>query len=84
MLTLLIEEDMSLLVRCRPISIEELNPIPPNEGEHFDVFQNYEIQALQRDELKAFMQKRGIGSLVQWFERVHQFDKLRFSEVLKN
>ena len=58
-------------------------PIPPNEGEHFDVFQNYEIQALQRDELKAFMQKRGIGSLVQWSGKaVHQFDKLRFSEVL--
>ena len=29
------------------------------------------------------MQKRGIGSLVQWSGKaVHQFDKLRFSEVL--
>ena len=67
-------------------SIEELKlPIPPNDGDHFDVFQNYEIQALRRDELKTFMHQKGIGSLVQWSGKaVHQFDNLKFSEELPN
>lgn len=67
-------------------SIEELKlPIPPNDGDHFDVFQNYEIQALRRDELKTFMHQKGIGSLVQWSGKaVHQFDNLKFSEKLPN
>ena len=54
--------------------------MPPNNGDHFDVFQNYEIQAQRRDDLKAYLSEKGIGSLVQWSGKaVHQFDKLRFS-----
>lgn len=62
-------------------SIDEIQlPMPPDDGDHFDVFQNYEIQAHRRDELKVFLSKKGIGSLVQWSGKaVHQFQELNFS-----
>lgn len=54
-------------------------PFPPNNGDHFDVFQNYEIQAKNRDELKAYLQNKGIGTLIQWGgNAIHQFKKLKF------
>ena len=65
-------------------SIEQITlPTPPNDGDHFDVFQNYEIQAHRRDDLKSYMSEKGIGSLVQWSGKaVHQFDQLKFSVQL--
>ena len=55
--------------------IEEIYlPEPPNNGDHFDVFQNYEIQAKNRDELREFLSKNGIGTLIQWGGKaIHQF-----------
>lgn len=32
-----------------------LPPAPDSEADHFDVFQNYEIEAEQRDELKKYL-----------------------------
>jgi len=43
-----------------------LPPAPDDSGDHYDVFQNYEIQANDRDKLKDFLQKNGIGTLIQW------------------
>ena len=43
-----------------------LLPEAPNDGDHYDIFQNYEIQAKNRDDLKSYLHKHGIGSLVQW------------------
>jgi dTDP-4-amino-4,6-dideoxygalactose transaminase len=56
-----------------------LPPAADSDPNHFDVFQNYEIEAEQRDELKAFLHERGIGTLIQWGGKaVHQFEKLGF------
>ena len=59
-------------------------PIPPSEGgKHFDVFQNYEIEAKNRDALKDFLKDNGIGTLVQWGGKlVHEFPKLGFEQKL--
>jgi len=56
---------------------------PDSETEHFDIFQNYEIEAERRDELKVFLRDRGVGTLIQWGGKaVHQFPKLGFNQVL--
>jgi len=60
-----------------------LPPSPSADPDHFDVFQNYEIEADRRDELKVFLRQRGIGTLVQWGGKaVHQFEKLGFQVSL--
>ena len=33
---------------------------------HYETFQNFEILAIERDNLKKFLQDRGIGTLIQW------------------
>ena len=59
-------------------------PEPPSENkDHFDVFQNYEIQADNRDELKAYLHDKGIGTLIQWGGTpVHSFKSLGFKQDL--
>lgn len=60
-----------------------LPPAPQEKGEHFDIFQNYEIEADRRDELKAHLKENGVGTLIQWGGRaVHQFPKLGFHQSL--
>ena len=56
---------------------------PDKDDDHFDVFQNYELQALRRDELREFLKVNGVGTLVQWGGKgVHQWEKLGFNSVL--
>lgn len=58
-------------------------PPPPESGAHFDVYQNYEIEAENRDALKGYLLTNGIGTLIQWGGKaVHQFDKLGFRQSL--
>ena len=58
-------------------------PPPPNDSLNFDVYQNYEIQAEDRDKLKEFLYENGVGTLIQWGGKpVHQFPKLGFNEEL--
>ena len=60
-----------------------LPPAPGSEPDHFDVFQNYEIEAENRDELKIFLAENGVGTLIQWGGKaVHQFRKLGFNQSL--
>jgi len=60
-----------------------LPPAPDNDSDHFDVYQNYEIEAERRDEFKAYLDKRGVGTLIQWGGKaVHQFRKLGFTQNL--
>ena len=61
----------------------QLPPAPGSQADHFDVFQNYELQADNRDALKAHLQVHDIGTLIQWGGKaVHQFDQLGFNQVL--
>ncbi|MBF0610261.1 MAG: DegT/DnrJ/EryC1/StrS family aminotransferase [Magnetococcales bacterium] len=62
--------------------IEELMlpPSPDANADHFDVYQNYELQAVRRDELRVFLRNNGIGTLIQWGGKaVHQFERLGFT-----
>ncbi len=60
-----------------------LPPPPTDDGDHFDIFQNYEIESQRRDALRQFLRDRGIGTLIQWGGRaVHQFSKLGFTRRL--
>lgn len=56
-----------------------LPPGPDGDVDHFDVYQNYEIEAERRDELRAHLQRAGVGTIVQWGGKaVHQFGGLGF------
>jgi dTDP-4-amino-4,6-dideoxygalactose transaminase len=58
-----------------------LPPGPDTNPEHFDVYQNYEIEAERRDELKAYLEKNGVRAIPQWAGKaVHQFESLGFAE----
>lgn len=58
-------------------------PPAPDEGDHFDIFQNYEIEADDRDGLKEYLGTQGVGSLIQWGGKaVHQFRHLGFDQEL--
>jgi dTDP-4-amino-4,6-dideoxygalactose transaminase len=60
-----------------------LPPAPDEGGDHFDVFQNYEIEADRRDELRSFLSDKGIGTILQWGGTpVHQFKGLGFTVSL--
>ena len=73
------------LYRERLGEVEELvlPPGPVSDSDHFDVYQNYEIEAERRDELKAYLAEYGVGTLIQWGGKaVHQFKKLGFTQNL--
>lgn len=60
-----------------------LPPPPDDHGPHFDVFQNYEMEVGRRDELRAWLSERGIGTIIQWGGKaVHQFEALGLGRSL--
>jgi dTDP-4-amino-4,6-dideoxygalactose transaminase len=62
-----------------------LPPAPESDPDHYDTFQNYEIEAERRDDLRTYLKERGIGTLVQWGGKaVHQFRVLGFTQQLPN
>lgn len=49
-------------------------PPAPDQGDHFDVYQNYEIEAGRRDELQQKLRDKGIGTIVQFGGKpVHKY-----------
>jgi dTDP-4-amino-4,6-dideoxygalactose transaminase len=61
----------------------QLPPAPDVNPDHFDIYQNYELQADRRDELKERLRLRGIGTLIQWGGKaVHQWERLGFTVKL--
>lgn len=60
-----------------------LPPAPDADARHFDVYQNYELEADRRDELRAYLDSRGIKTIIQWAGTpVHQFKELGFTVEL--
>jgi len=60
-----------------------LPPAPDADERHFDVYQNYEIEANRRDELRAYLDNAGIKTIIQWAGTpVHQFKELGFTVAL--
>jgi dTDP-4-amino-4,6-dideoxygalactose transaminase len=63
----------------------QLPPPPSNTSNHFDVYQNYELTADDRDELKKYLSEKNIGTLIQWGGKgIHQFEQLGFTQKLPN
>lgn len=61
----------------------QLPPAPDSDLDHFDIYQNYELQADRRDELRDHLRLKGIGTLIQWGGKaVHQWEHLGFSVKL--
>tara|TARA_R110000787_G_scaffold89896_18_gene190235 strand:+ start:58 stop:1179 length:1122 start_codon:yes stop_codon:yes gene_type:complete len=59
-----------------------LPPGPDHSPDHYDVYQNYEIEAGQRDALRQHLSENGIGTLIQWNGTpVHQMRELGFMET---
>lgn len=57
-----------------------LPPAPDADVRYFDVYQNYELEAENRDELKKFLAENGVGTLIQWSgQPVHGITSLGFS-----
>ncbi len=63
-------------------SVKELHlpPAPDSDPDYFDVYQNYEIEAENRDALKEYLKENGVGTLIQWSgQPVHSITSLGFS-----
>lgn len=60
-----------------------LPPGPEADPNHFDTYQNYEMQSMRRDELREYLRRHEVGTLLQWGgHAVHQFKNLGFDVVL--
>ena len=60
-----------------------LPPAVDSDANHFDIYQNYEIEAKKRDELKVYLADKGVGTIIQWGGKaVHEFRDLGFTQSL--
>ena len=65
--------------------LEELKlpPGPYENPDHFDIYQNYEIEAEKRDTLKSYLKEKNIGTLIQWGGKgLHQWENLGLEKHL--
>jgi dTDP-4-amino-4,6-dideoxygalactose transaminase len=54
-----------------------LPPAPDSDPEHFDIYQNYEIEARDRDALRTHLEGDGVRTILQWGGKtIQQFDRL--------
>lgn len=54
-----------------------LPPCPNSEPLHYDVYQNYELEAERRDEYKQYLNAHGIKTIIQFGSKaVHQYSGL--------
>ncbi len=59
-----------------------LPPGPDENPDHFDIYQNYEIESGSREKLREHLKAKGIGTIIQWAGKaVHQFQGLGFDDV---
>ena len=60
-----------------------LPPPPKTDDTYFDIFQNYEIEADDRDLLKPYLQEKGIETMIPWGGKgIHQFAALGLTDFL--
>lgn len=60
-----------------------LPPGPQTDSAHYDVYQNYEIEAQRRDELRWYLADKGVGTLIQWGgQAIHHLKPLGFTQHL--
>ena len=71
--------------RLESINELQLPAGPVIDSDNFDTYQNYELQADNRDELQNFLKENGIGTLIQWGgTAIHQFKNLGFNQICPN
>jgi len=59
-----------------------LPPPPDANADHYDIYQNYELESGHRDVLKKYLADNGVGTIIQWAGKaVHQFKGLGFDHV---
>jgi dTDP-4-amino-4,6-dideoxygalactose transaminase len=60
--------ELARLYRANLEDVEELllPPGPDGDPDHFDVYQNYEIEAEKRDALRAHLETDGVRTILQW------------------
>lgn len=57
-----------------------LPPAPGSDPDHFDIYQNYEVESDQRDALRAHLDACGVKTIIQWGGRMlHQFRDLQLN-----
>lgn len=65
------------------MNVLALPPGPDSDPDRHDVFQNYELEAERRDELRAYLKDAGVGTIVQWGGlAMHQMRGLGFRQEL--
>lgn len=68
--------------RLRDLAEMTLPPGPDADPNHFDIYQNYEVEGDRREALRAHLQENGVRTIVQWAGTpVHKFDKLGFQDL---
>jgi dTDP-4-amino-4,6-dideoxygalactose transaminase len=61
----------------------DLPPAPDSDPNYFDAYQNYEVKAENRDDLRQFLANQGIGTIIQWGGvALHQMRFLGFDHEL--
>jgi len=59
-----------------------LPPAPNSDPNHYDIYQNYEIEADNRDALRIYLKENGVGTIIQWAGTpVHKFEKLGLPKI---
>lgn len=54
-----------------------LPPGPDDDPDHFDCYQNYEVESGRREDLRAHLEKNGVRTIIQWAGTpVHRFEGL--------
>ena len=57
-----------------------LPPAPNADSRHYDVYQNYELEAEYRDDLRSYLESKGVKTMIQWAGTpVHQLKELGFT-----
>jgi dTDP-4-amino-4,6-dideoxygalactose transaminase len=60
-----------------------LPPEPDGDPDHYDIYQNYELEADDRDALQQHLKRRGVGTLIPWGgQAVHHLRELGFTQHL--
>jgi dTDP-4-amino-4,6-dideoxygalactose transaminase len=58
-----------------------LPPAPDADLDHFDIFQNYEVECDERDALRIFLDENGVKTIIQWGGKcIHQFKDLGLND----
>lgn len=68
------------LTNCKEI---KLPPRSEKLNMHYDTYQNYEIDCVDRDELKSYLASKDVGTIIQWGgQAIHQIKSLNFNATL--